>query len=188
MTIGITPRPLQLTLLPNDVLPEGLSWKIQEGYIRTVAWDHEGDSITLGLWGPGEWVTTAYSALRPIEIQCLTTVVVEQSKPTADEVSQFLADHIRTVEEIFRINRIKSAEERLLQLLTWIGSRFGMVNSKGYRLSLKELNLTHKALGDICGLTRVTVTKNLSLIRTKGILQQISNDDLFIANKLIPAI
>ncbi|NBQ21668.1 MAG: Crp/Fnr family transcriptional regulator [Synechococcaceae bacterium WB6_3B_236] len=167
MTISIGTRPLQLTLLPNDVLPEGLSWKIQEGYIRTVAWDQEGDSITLGLWGPGEWVTTAYSALRPIEIQCLTTVVVEQTKPTADQVSQFLADHIRTVEEIFRINRIKSAEERLLQLLTWIGSRL--------------------ALGDICGLTRVTVTKNLSLIRTKGTLQQISNDDLFIPNKLILA-
>jgi len=29
----------------------------------------------------------------------------------------------------------------------------------GYRLSLKELNLTHQSLAELCGHTRVTVTK-----------------------------
>jgi hypothetical protein len=29
----------------------------------------------------------------------------------------------------------------------------------GYRLSLKGLNLTHQSLAELCGLTRVTVTK-----------------------------
>jgi hypothetical protein len=59
---------LRLTLLPNDVLPDGLSWRILDGYIRTAAWDSEGEAITLGLWGPGDWVTSAYSALRPVEV------------------------------------------------------------------------------------------------------------------------
>ena len=45
MTISRHPQALRLTLLPNDVLPEGLNWKIQDGYIRSAAWDEEGESI-----------------------------------------------------------------------------------------------------------------------------------------------
>ncbi|MEI6828640.1 MAG: hypothetical protein WCK64_02155 [Synechococcaceae cyanobacterium ELA445] len=66
MTASLISPQLRLTLLPNDVLPEGLNWKIQDGYIRTATWDEEGETITLGVWGPGDWVTAAYSALRPL--------------------------------------------------------------------------------------------------------------------------
>lgn len=180
MTTSLIPPQLRLTLLPNDVLPEGLNWKIQDGYIRTTTWDEDGETITLGVWGPGDWVTAAYSALRPLEIQCLTTVVVEQVQPTPEEVQQFLRRQIQNLEEIFQINRIRSAEHRLLGLLAWIGKRFGQVSTRGYRLSLKEMNLTHKALADLCGLTRVTVTKMLNRYKVEGLLQQISKEDLFI--------
>ena len=91
-----------------------------------------------------------------------------------------MQQQIRNTEEIFEINRIRSAEHRLLTLLRWIGTRFGQVSSKGYRLSLKDMNLTHKSLGDICGLTRVTVTKNLNRYKTLGVLQQVSKADLLI--------
>lgn len=42
------------------------------------------------------------------------------------------------------------------------------------------MNLTHKALADLCGLTRVTVTKVLNRYKAEGVLQKISSDDLFI--------
>jgi CRP-like cAMP-binding protein len=168
---------LRLTLLPNDVLPEDLSWRILDGTIRTAAWDAEGEAITLGLWGPGDWVTNAYSALRPVEIQCLSTAIVEQLHPSEEEVIAFLQKQIRNTEEIFEINRIRSADARLLRLLLWLGNRFGQVSSRGHRFSLKDMNLTHKGLADICGLTRVTVTKNLNRYKTLGILQKVSDAD-----------
>ena len=68
----------------------------------------------------------------------------------------------------------------LLALLTWIGESFGQVNSHGWRFSLAELNLTHKALAELCGLTRVTVTKLLSRYRLEGQLVAVSNNDLLI--------
>jgi len=175
-----TQAPLRLTLQPNDVLPETLNWQIQDGYIRTSTWDEEGESITLGVWGPGDWVTAAYSALKPVEIQCISTVVVEQFNPTEADVEQLLLKQIKNLEEIFRFNRIRSADQRLLALLAWIGRRFGQVSTRGYRLSLKEMNLTHKSLADLCGLTRVTVTKMLNRYKGDGVLQQVSKDDLFI--------
>jgi CRP-like cAMP-binding protein len=68
----------------------------------------------------------------------------------------------------------------LLALLTWIGVSFGKVNSHGWRFSLAELNLTHKALAELCGLTRLTVTKLLSRYRLEGQLVAVSNNDLLI--------
>jgi CRP-like cAMP-binding protein len=148
--------------------------------VRTFAWDDEGDTITLGIWGPGEWVTTAFSSSQAIELQCLTPVVVRQFQPSATDIDQLLRRQVQNLEEIFQLNRIRAADQRLLALLTWIGRRFGQVSANGYRLSLKELNLTHQSLAELCGLTRVTVTKALSRYRESGILQKLSPDDWFI--------
>jgi CRP-like cAMP-binding protein len=173
-------HPLHLTLQPGSVLPDNLSWKILEGYIVTNYWDEEGETIVLGIWGQGDWVTTAYSALKPIEIQCISTAVVEQFEPTADDINKLLLQQIKNLEEIFQLNRIRAADQRLITLLTWIGRRFGQVSTRGYRFSLKDMRLTHKTLADICGLTRVTVTKALNRYKVDGTLQQVSKDDLLI--------
>jgi hypothetical protein len=172
--------PLRLSLQPGDVLPESLNWRILDGYLRTSVLEEDGESIILGVWGPGDWITAAYSALKPIGIQCISLVVVEQFSPEPEDIQNLLRLQIQNLEEIFQFNRIRSADTRLLKLLTWIGRRFGQVNSRGYRLSLKEMNLTHKAVADLCGLTRVTVTKVLNRYKAEGVLQQISQDDLFI--------
>ena len=176
----IAKHPLHLTLQPGSVLPDNLSWKILEGYIVTNYWDEEGETIVLGIWGQGDWVTTAYSALKPIEIQCISTAVVEQFEPTAEDINQLLLQQINNLEEIFQLNRIRAADQRLITLLAWIGRRFGQVSTRGYRFSLKDMRLTHKTLADICGLTRVTVTKALNRYKVDGILQQVSKDDLLI--------
>ncbi|NDC14545.1 MAG: Crp/Fnr family transcriptional regulator [Synechococcaceae bacterium WB9_2_170] len=180
--------PLRLTLQPGDILPETLNWRIHDGYVRTSAWDEEGESIVLGIWGPGDWVTASYSAIKPIEIQCISTVIVEQFQPAQKDVSELLQRQIQNLEEILLVNRIKLADDRLLSLLALISRRFGQVNSKGYKLSLKDMNLTHKALADISGLTRVTVTKILNRFKHRGLLQQVSKDDLIVPLDAVSAV
>jgi len=177
MTASALAPTLRLAFPANNPLPLNLNWTIEEGYVRTFAWDDEGDTITLGIWGPGEWVTTAFSSSQAIELQCLTPVVVSQFQPSATDIDQLLRRQVQNLEEIFQLNRIRSADQRLLALLTWIGRRFGQVSANGYRLSLKELNLTHQSLAELCGLTRVTVTKALSRYRENGTLQKLSPDD-----------
>jgi CRP-like cAMP-binding protein len=181
------PKPLRLSLPPNGVLPAGLTWLIHDGYLRTTSWDDEGEAITLGIWGPGELVSNAHSGLDPVDVQCLSSVVVEQHNPNDAETIALLRQQIRNTEEIFEINRIRSAERRLLMLLRWLGVRFGQVNSSGYRFSLKDMNLTHRALGEVSGLTRVTVTKNLNRYKTIGLLQSVSEADLLIPSQVLAA-
>ena len=128
------PKPLRLSLRPNDLLPAGLTWLIHDGYLRTTTWDEEGEAITLGIWGPGELVSNAHSGLDPVEVQCLSTVVVEQHNPND-----------------------------------------------------KDMNLTHRALGEVSGLTRVTVTKNLNRYKTIGLLRSVSEADLLIPSQFLAA-
>jgi hypothetical protein len=47
------------------------------------------------------------------------------------------------------------------------------------------MNLTHRSLAEICGLTRVTVTKNLNRYKTLGLLQNIGEADLFILGEAL---
>ena len=183
VTSSLRKRPLQLTLHPQDVLPERMSWRLHEGYVRSATWDLEGESITLGLWGPGDVITSEDPVLNPLELQCLTTVVVEHIELDSRELLQHLQRERRMLAELFAILRIRSGERRLLALLHWIGQSHGQVNSHGCRLSLSELNLTHRALADLCGLTRVTVTKLLSRFRAEGRLVAIGDSDLLIPSQ-----
>jgi CRP-like cAMP-binding protein len=171
------------------VLPAGLSWSILEGYVRTTSFDQDGEAFTLSVWGPGEWLSSSYSTLVPVEMQCISAVWVEQIEPSEAEVVAFLRQQIRNTEQIFEINRVRSAELRLLAMLRWISVRFGQVNSHGHRLSLKEMNLTHRDLADLCGLTRVTVTKNLNRFKTLGLLRGVGDSDWLIpADARVPGL
>jgi CRP-like cAMP-binding protein len=189
MTEDAPARRFRLRLQANDVLPAGLSWSILEGYVRTTSFDQDGEAFTLSVWGPGEWLSSSYSTLVPVEMQCISAVWVEQIEPTEAEVVAFLRLQIRNTEQIFEINRVRSADLRLLAMLRWISVRFGQVNSHGHRLSLKEMNLTHRDLADLCGLTRVTVTKNLNRFKTLGLLRGVGDSDWLIpADARVPGL
>lgn len=180
MTDASSDRRFRLRLQANDVLPAGLSWSILEGYVRTTSMDQDGEIFTLSVWGPGEWVSSNYSTLVSVEMQCISAVLVERIDPSEAEVLSFMRLQIRNTEQIFEINRLRSADMRLLAMLRWISVRFGQVNSYGHRLSLKEMNLTHRDLADLCGLTRVTVTKNLNRFKALGVLRGVGDADLLI--------
>lgn len=65
---------------------------------------------------------------------------------------------------------MRRAEDRLFQLLLWLGQRFGRVSSRGVSISFEDMNLTHRQLAEISGATSVTVTKALSRFRHHGYL------------------
>ncbi|MCT0225898.1 Crp/Fnr family transcriptional regulator [Synechococcus sp. CS-1328] len=183
MTSSLLKRPLQLTLYPQAVLPEEMSWRLHEGYVRSATWDLEGECITLGLWGPGDAISSEHPAVQPLEWQCLTTVVVEHIAFDPHEQLEYLRRERQMLAELLTIQRIRSGDRRLLALLSWIGQSHGQVNSQGCRLSLSELNLTHRGLADLCGLTRVTVTKLLSRFRAEGRLLAVGDSDLLIPHQ-----
>jgi len=180
MSLTMPARPLRLSLRADDHLPSELSWRIDDGYIRANTWNEEGESITLGIWGPGELITPTGCGVRPYELISLTRVVVDECEPGEGEVLDFLRDQITQTCHLLQIHRVRPADARLLRLLHWIGARFGRVSSSGTTLSLEDMNLTHRHLADIAGMTRVTVTKALTRFRSQGLVVKVSDTDLLV--------
>jgi hypothetical protein len=180
MSLTMPSLPLRLTLRGDDHLPTDLSWRIDDGYIRANTWNEEGESITLGIWGPGDLITPSGSGVTPYELISLTRVVVEECEPSDVDVMDFLRDQINQTAGLLQIHRIRPADARLLRLLHWIGARFGRICSRGTTLSLEDMNLTHRHLADIAGMTRVTVTKSLTRFRSRGLVVRVSENDLLL--------
>lgn len=180
MTANRLQRPLRLTLHASDALPDGMSWKILEGYVIATNWSGDGDVISLGKWSPGDLISSEQSAITPLELHCLTTVVVEKIELNTIE-RQHLLDHERKMlAELLAIQKIRSADASLIKLLQWIARSFRQVNSHGCRLSLSELHLTHGQLAKLCGLTLMKVPRILSRFRMGGQLLAVGESDLLI--------
>jgi len=130
MTSPLLKRPLQLTLHPQDVLPEGMGWRLHEGYVRSATWDLEGESITLGLWGPGDVITSEDPVLIPLELQCLTTVVVEYVELDASDKLQHLLRERQMLAELLTIQRIRSGDRRLLTLPLFVEDSYKQYDSE----------------------------------------------------------
>ena len=94
MTSSLFKRPLQLTLHPQDVLPEAMSWRLHEGYVRSATWDLEGESITLGLWGPGDVITSEDPVLHPLELQAVAAA------PDGQTIGLTLTNHSDAAREV----------------------------------------------------------------------------------------
>jgi CRP-like cAMP-binding protein len=180
MYLTMNAQPLHLKLRADDHVPADLGWRIDDGYIRANTWNEEGESITLGIWGPGELITPTGCGLTPYELISLTRVELVAWEPSESESLDFMRDLFTQTTQLLRIHRVRPADYRLLQLLHWIGARFGRVCSRGTTLSLEDMNLTHRHLADIAGMTRVTVTKSLTRFRSMGQVVKLSETDLLL--------
>lgn len=171
---------LRLNLSAGESLPCECSWRIQDGYLRLLSWGQDAEMLTLGIWGPGDLVVPSVIGVSPLELVSLSPIQVEQCDPSREEKHQFLCDQLQQVSSLLLLTKIRPVEERLFQLLIWLGERFGRVSSRGVSLSLEDMNLTHRNLAEISGSTRVTVTKALSRFRQEGRMLREGADELLL--------
>jgi hypothetical protein len=180
----MTARDLHLSLQAGAAVPSNLNWRIEDGYLRVASWSDHGEACTFGLWGPGELVIPSLITVKPLQLLALSSTRIEETTPGPEERETFLLDQCLQTSTLLRLSRTRPAESRLFQLLLWIGERFGRVNSRGVSLSFEDMNLTHRHLAEISGLTRVTVTKAISHFRQDGYLLKDGPDELLVHEAL----
>jgi Crp-like helix-turn-helix domain len=184
MNLTMSQYQLQLHLQAGANVPAHLNWRIDEGYLRISSWSEKAGPVTLGIWGPGEIVIPSLLPIKPLELQTLPATRLEEQESSDQQRESFLINQCLQSCTLLRLSRVRPAELRLFQLLVWLGERFGRVNSRGVSLSLEEMNLTHRNLAEISGLTRVTVTKAISHFRQEGYLLKYGPDELLIRQGL----
>jgi CRP-like cAMP-binding protein len=173
----MTSRQLELSLHPGSTVPCNLSWHIEHGYVQVASWSDQGESFTLGIWGPGDLVIPPLMAFSPLQVVALSTARILEASPGPQERESFLVAQSQQISTLLKLSRTRPAEVRLFHLLTWMGERFGRVSRRGVSLCFEEMNLTHRNLAEISGLTRVTVTKAISHFRQVGALVREGEDD-----------
>ncbi|AZB72233.1 Crp/Fnr family transcriptional regulator [Synechococcus elongatus] len=169
----------------NTSLPTQSTWCIQTGFVRSLTWDEAGELITLGIWGPGDWIGGSLSRLQPYELQCLTPVTATAIADPLDNLDSTLVLQLQQVEELLSIIRLRRVPSRLLRLLHWLTLRFGLQAEHGWML---DLHLTHQVLADIIGSTRVTITKLINQFEAEGRLIRLSGQRLLVPDltQLLP--
>lgn len=140
--------------------------------VRTLTWLEDGSITTLGLWGKGDLVGQALSKINPYTIECLTEVkVVSFSWSNQDYITKNLINQVQQLEELTIIRSQKRIEITLIKFLSWLAKKFGRQIKSGYLIDFK---LTHQDMGEILGLTRVTITRALKHLESQGLIERIS--------------
>jgi CRP-like cAMP-binding protein len=152
-------------------LKENSLWKIETGVVRVVTWHEDGTLVTLGIWGPGDIVSQAFSGIDPYQIECLTTVeAVMLPLDGWFPLTQVLLAHIQQAEELMIIRSHKTVEIMVVKLLTWLAKKFGREVASG---NLIDLRLTHQDIADMLNSTRVTITRILTQLEEQGLIHRL---------------
>jgi hypothetical protein len=178
MRFIMSERGLQLALEPGQSLPVHLCWRVHAGYLRLSASAHQLDSFTLGIWGPGEIVMPALFCHQLVELRALSTASVHECIPEPAEQQACSQSQLQQMGMLLRLLHIRPAEARLFHLLLWLGQRFGGPIENGRSVPLDAMQLTHRQLAEMVGVSRVSVTKALGHFRQQGWLQQLGDREV----------
>lgn len=176
ITKAINPTPLltatHRSFACADMFPSQsqVLWKIEHGIVRTFTYNQAGTRSVLGYWGREDVVGLPLSRLSPYEIECMTDVTV-RVLPTSSwqyDVAAILS-HNQQIEELLYINSYERTHQRLLYFLVWLAKKFGQTVNEG---KLIAIPLTHEAIADSVGSTRVTITRLLKQFEREGVINR----------------
>jgi CRP-like cAMP-binding protein len=169
-TVALLPKPLWFERKQTIPCITKAYWLIQEGFVRAVTWDLEGNLTTLGMWGAGDIVSYEFSEISPYQIECLSPVKALRT-PVPENLVKIILSHYRCTEALLAITHTNPIAIRLLKLLQWLGDRFGNLTGEG--ACKITLRMTHQQLAEVLGTTRVTVTRLLGLLQKENLVKQL---------------
>ena len=152
-------------------------WLIEHGFVRTVNYSEAGEIVTLGLWGVGDIVGRPLSDNQGYEVECLTPARCRLVRLQDVNVSEVRSRQVQQMETLLNILHCRRIPERMLMFLSWLGEKYGQVSDRGCIL---DLRLTHQAIAEMIGSTRVTVTRLLNVFESEGKLQKLGQQKLLL--------
>lgn len=145
-------------------------WLLKRGVVKTLTWNETGKVIILGYWGQGEVVGSLLSKINPYEAECLSSVeAISIPWQNCHYLFKEISYCLQQTEELLRIIRTEKMYNRLVQLLVWLGQKFGSQVISGILINIR---LTHQELADLIGATRVTVTRLLNQLEQEKIISR----------------
>ena len=167
-------------LLENDW--GGSVYFILDGWVKIRTYNMDGKEVTLNIIGKGEIVgemAALEESPRSTDAITLTTATISsipaqdfvnllKSEPLAGiRLSQLMAKRLRQLNRRLRLREADSLS-RVADTLLFLAEGQGEKNSQGTIIP----NLPHRELSSISGLARETVTRSLTKLQKKGLIQR----------------
>jgi CRP-like cAMP-binding protein len=156
---------------------ENLIWQITEGYVRSITWSESGEVMTLGIWGPTDFFGQSLSIVDPYQVECLTNVKAVACQPVGAQMVPLLLNNSQQTEKLLSVLQTRCMSDRLLGVLDWLSERFGQVYPMGRTIGP---GLTHQQLAELAGTTRVTVTRILQALESRGKLRRLPKRNILL--------
>lgn len=167
-------------LLENDW--GGSVYFILDGWVKIRTYNMEGKEVTLNIVGKGEIVgemAALEESPRSTDAITLTAATISsipaqdfvnllKSEPLAGiRLAQLMAKRLRQLNRRLRFREADSLS-RVADTLLFLAEGQGQKNSQGTIIP----NLPHRELSGISGLARETVTRSLTKLQKKGLIQR----------------
>ncbi len=167
-------------LLENDW--GGSVYFILDGWVKIRTYNMDGKEVTLNILGKGEIVgemAALEESTRSTDAITLTTATISsipaqdfvnllKSEPLAGiRLSQLMAKRLRQVNRRLRLREADSLS-RVADTLLFLAEGQGEKSGQGAIIP----NLPHRELSGISGLARETVTRSLTKLEKKGLIQR----------------
>ncbi|MGG6297570.1 Crp/Fnr family transcriptional regulator [Leptolyngbya sp. AN02str] len=141
------------------------AWQLHSGYVRMFAQDDQDAIATLGLWRAGDIVGHFGGTNQPCFIECLTPVEATPVNLNNLNQHEILMAQLQQNQGLVRILHQKRVELRLLAFLQWLATQYGCPMPQG---TLIDMPLTHQDIADAIGSTRVTVSRLIKRLYSRG--------------------
>ncbi|MDJ0618041.1 MAG: Crp/Fnr family transcriptional regulator [Calothrix sp. MO_192.B10] len=170
----------QVILLENDW--GGSVYFIIDGWVKIRTYNLEGKEVTLNIIGKGELfgeMAALDEVPRSTDVITLTTTIIGsmpsqdfvkllQTEPLAGmRLSQLMARRLRQVNRRLRL-RESDSQSRVADTLLFLAEGQGKQGQAGTEIP----NLPHRELSSLSGLARETVTRVLTKLEKKGLIQR----------------
>lgn len=143
-------------------------WFIKQGAVKISTYDSDGKIVVLGYWGKKDVVGQPLSKIAPYKIECLTLVEAD-CVPSQDwhYITKEIRNCYQDAEKLLYILKQNSVEEKLIELLVYLGGKFGSVRENKTAILLP---LTHRELAEFFGVTRATIVAAMNRLQSRKIL------------------
>lgn len=172
--------PNQVILLENDW--GGSVYFILEGWVKIRTYNFDGKEVTLNILGKGEIfgemaaldevprstdaITLAPTRIGSIPAQDFVSLI--ETEPNAGiHLAQLMGRRLRQVNRRLRLRESDSAS-RVADILLFLAEGQGKASDRGLELP----NLPHRELSSLSGLARETVTRVLTKLEKKGVIER----------------
>ena len=162
-------------------------WFIANGVIRVWSKSTYRDSLIIGFVGPnelfGEPLTSMDSvqavAMTNCQFLCINKDDIYNSNELLVTMNECLSKRYRQSELMLSIIAMKTSTKKLISFLEMIALDYGKAIEGGLLIPFK---LKHEEIGGALCMTRVTVTRAISYLKSQGLIIKDSNGNFVIKN------